>query len=107
MNTMSANHLKNEMLEKYLSVGSDKFYRFLLALAIAKLSNIKDGNKKTMTPDLEYLECHNKFLAIYRKENNPIFLDIAKVFRKAAHRIYREMLKKELTPRNSKFLNVV
>lgn len=106
MNTMSANHLKNEMLDKYLSVGSDKFYRFLLALAIAKLANLKD-HPKNMTPDLEYLECHNKFLALYRKENNPIFLDIAKVFRKAAHRIYREMLKKELTPRNSKFLKVV
>ena len=36
-----------------------------------------------------------------------IYLDIAKVFRKVAHKIYRVMLKKSLTPKNSKFLNLV
>lgn len=104
---MSAEALKNEFLPKYQSLGDDKFYKFLLAYAVSKLANIKNGTYKRITPDLELLEYHNYFLILYRKEGKSIYLNLAKLFRKASHRIYRLMLRQKLTERNLKFLNLV
>lgn len=104
---MSNESLKSTFIPKYVSIGEDKFYRLLLAHAVSKLANLKNKTHKGKTPDLEFLECHDQFLALYRRENDKVCFEIAKCFRRAAHRIYRLMLRQQLTPRNSKFLNLV
>jgi hypothetical protein len=104
---METDALKNEFVPKYLSSGNQKFYRFLIVYALNKLIAIE---KKTYTgapPDLELLDYSDKFIILYRREGDETYLKLARCFRKAAHKIYRIMLKKNMTTRNSKFLNLV
>lgn len=104
---MSGDTLRNEFVDKYYSVGEQRFYKFLLTHAINKLIKIQDEEYKGTSPDLEYLEYSERFLFLYRRENEEVFIDMSRLFRKAAHKIYRLMLKKDMTPRNAKFLNLV
>lgn len=104
---MSADVLKKEFIPKYLAVGDHGFYRFLLVYALNKLVLIDKGQYKEITPDLEFLEYHNQFIILYRREGEEVHLQIARLFRKAAHKIYRIMLKKSMTVTNTKFLNLV
>lgn len=104
---MSDDILKTQFLPKYLSVGEEKFYRFLLFYAVNKMVAIHNKSYKGITPDLEFLEYYTRFLSLYRREGDENFLNIAKIFRKTAHKIYRLMLKKNMTSLNYKFLNLV
>jgi hypothetical protein len=104
---MSVDVLKQEFVPKYLATGDHKFYGFLLAYAIKKLVLIDKGSYKGCSPDLEYLDYYESFMILYRREGDEVYLQIAKVLRKAAHKIYRVMLKKNMTPTNAKFLNLV
>jgi hypothetical protein len=104
---MSADTLKKQFVPKYLSSGEAKFYNSLLFYAVGKLMAIDKKEYNGISPNLELLEYHDQFIILYRREGEEIYLEIAKVFRKAAHKIYRIMLKKQLSPRNGKFLNLV
>jgi hypothetical protein len=105
---VSANSLKEQFFPKYLSNGKDKFYRFLLFCQLTKLVLMKNNSYKGVSPELEYLEYYEKFIFLYRREGDEVYLEIANLFRKAAHRIYRIMLKqKMLNSYNVKFLNLV
>jgi len=103
---MSGDGLKQEYILKY-QTGKDKFYRDLLVAAFTKLVLISQDNYRGITPELEYLEDYNQFIILYRREGDEGYFEIAKLFRKVAHRIYRVMLKKGMTSYNSKFLNSV
>jgi hypothetical protein len=111
---MSVDVLKQEFVPKYLAAGEGRFYRFLLTYALNKLigmerqSESKKPNQTEITPpDLEFLEYYEKFLVLYRREGEEIYLDIARLFRRAGHKIYRVRLKRGLTAPNGKFLHVV
>lgn len=105
---MSDTLFKKDFIDKYNAVGEEKFYKFLLTYAINKLIKIRDGEYKgTSSPELEFLEHSEKFLLLSRREGDDVYLGISRVFRKAAHKIYRMMLKKNMTVRNIKFLNLV
>lgn len=104
---MSADVLKQEFLPRYLAAGDHKFYGFLLTHAIKKLVLMDKGTYKGCSPDLEYLDYYDRFLVLYRREGDEAYLQIAKILRRAAHKIYRVMLKKNMTPTNAKFLNLV
>lgn len=104
---MSTDGLKEEYIPRYLASGEQKFYRFLLVYALNKLVIIDKGDYKGVSPELEFLTYHSKFLIIYRREGDDNCLQVASLFRKAAHKIYRIMLKKKMTTINNKFLNLV
>lgn len=106
---MSVELLKQEFVPKYLeAVGEpDRFYRFLLFYAINKMVLIEQGFAKCITPDVAFLECHDQFIILYRREGEEHYLQMARAFRRAAHKIYRVMLKKGLTTYNPRFLNPV
>jgi len=104
---MSAEVLKKEFIPKYLATGDEKFYRFLLTYALKKLVLINNGTYKGTSPDLELLDYYDRFLVLYRREGDEVYLQLARLFRKSAHRIYRIMLKKSMTIVNNKFLNLV
>ena len=95
-----------KFVEKYHSVGEQSFYRFLLAEAISKIVKMKNGEYKG-NPELEFLKCSDKFLILFRQEGEEDHLTISKIFRKAGHKIYRLLLKRGLTNKNNKFLNLV
>jgi len=104
---MGTSEIKQEFLTKYVAIGEQKFYRFLLIYALNKLILISKNEHKGSTPDLEFLKYHDQFVILYRREGEENYLNMAKIFRKAGHKIYRIMLKKGLTPQNNKFLNLV
>lgn len=97
---------ESDFLSHYQKIGKDQFYRFLLTLAIQKLAK-GAKEKKKISPELEYLDIYEKCIILYRRNSNELYLDIAKVFRKAAYKIYRLMLQKGMTERNAKFFNIV
>ena len=103
---MIAEALKKEYMPKYLD-GERKLYRFLLLSALKKLVMIEKGDYKGNSPELELLDYHDQFIILYRREGDQDYLGMASVLRKAAHKIYRVMLKKNMTPYNPKFLNLV
>ena len=104
---MSVEALKKEFVPKYLATGEPKFYRFLLLYALNKLIYIEKGSFKGKSPELEFLDIYDQFTILYRREGEEVYLDLARVFRKAAHKVYRVMLKKKMTDRNLRFLNLV
>lgn len=103
-----SNNLKRDFVVKYTQVGPDKFYRFLLSSAILKLAvQMEHLEKVDKFPDSELMDYYDKFMVFYRRENEDIYLEIAKLCRKAAHKIYRELLRQKIVPRNGKFLNII
>lgn len=104
---MSVEALKEKFVPQYLLVGDIKFYRFLLLYALNKLIYIEKGSYKGMSPELELLSYYDQLIILYRKEGEEVYLDMARSFRRAAHKVYRVMLKKKMTIRNAKFLNLV
>ena len=108
---MNEEIITKDFLAKYVKDGEEKFYKFLIYYALNKLTVIKEGKSKSkskrQTPELEFMDYHDQLIIMYRREGEVVYCDLAKLFRKAAHKIYRVMLKKDLTPRNAKFLNMV
>lgn len=104
---MGVDVLKQEFVPKYLANGDQKFYRFLLLYAVNKLIAIEKDVYKGEVPNLEFLNYYDRFIILYRREGDEVYLQVARVFRKAAHKIYRIMLKKKMTEPNPKFLNLV
>lgn len=105
---MTGDILKHDFVDKYNAVGEQKFYRFLLCYAINKLIKIRDGEyKEASSPELEFLDYAERFLILYRRDDQDSYIGMSRTFRKAAHKIYRIMLKKQMTERNAKFLNLV
>lgn len=104
---MSVEAIKKEFVPKYLAAGEPKFYRLLLLYALNKLIHIEKGSFKGKSPEMEFLDVYDQFIILYRREGEEVYLDLARVFRKAAHKVYRVMLKKKMTPKNERFLNLV
>jgi len=104
---MSVEGIKTNLVPEFLANGEEKFYRSIIFLALQKLVLIDKGIYKGILPHLEYLDYYDKFIILYRREGDEVYLNIAKMLRKAAHRIYRIMLKKKMTTSNAKFLNLV
>lgn len=104
---MSAELLKKEFVSKYIEEGEPKFYRHLLFQALKQMVLIQQGFDKGVTPDVAFLDCYDQFIILYRREGEEHYLNMARAFRKAAHKIYRLMLKKKMTARNPRFLNLV
>ena len=104
---MNLDILKKEFVPKFIQEGDTKFYRSLLILAINKLVLLSQGNYKGGLPNLELLDYHDQFIILYRREGEKVYLDVAKVFRRAAHKIYRIMLKKHMCEVDKRFLNLL
>jgi len=107
---------KKLFVDKYSSIGTEKFYKFLLNYAVNRIitsredspsQGVKKQEIKGASPELELMDYHDKFMILYRREGEGVYLEMAKLFRKAAHKIYRIMLKKELIEKNVRFLNTV
>jgi len=110
---------KKLFLDKYASIGDEKFYKFLLNYAINKVvanqeepakSNKGQRGKfqpKGISPEMELMDYYDKFLVLYRREGDIAYLEVAKIFRKASHKIYRMLLKKNAISMNNRFLNAV
>jgi ABC-type proline/glycine betaine transport system ATPase subunit len=104
---MSLEAPKNEFVPQFLAVGEHAFYRYQLVKALTQMMNMERGSYKGISPELGLLNSYEQFLILYRREGEKVYLDMARVFRRVSHKIYRMMLKKGMTQRNAKFLNLV
>jgi hypothetical protein len=96
--------LQNSFVSKYQEIGEERFYEFLIEYSFKRLDN---GDLKKPTPETELLLYHDKFLHFYRQDKTEVFISIARIFRRAAHQIYRHMIEHKLIEHNPKFLNLV
>ncbi len=94
--------VKKDILIKFSKQGIEKFYKSLLFSAINNLMLNND-----LRIELDYLNLHDKFMVLYRREGIVEYLTLASLFRRAGNKIYRYRLKQGLCDRNNKFLNVV
>ena len=102
------NNLKRDFVVKFTQIGPDRFYRFLLSSAILKLAiQVENPEKFDKLSDQELMDYYDKFLIFYRRENEEVYLEIAKLCRKAGHKIYRELRRQNLVEKNSRFLNIL
>lgn len=104
---MSTEVLKTEFVPQYLAAGENKFYRLLITYSLKKLIYLQKSKCKIQSPELDLLDTHNQFIILYKREGEEIYLDLARIFRKAGHKIYRIMLKNNMTKMNNRFLNLV
>ena len=70
--------LKKEFVPKYLAVGEDRFYLFLLEYAVQKMEEMerpkgkskkkeKEKEVEVIPPNLEFLDYYERFLVLYRR----------------------------------------
>ncbi len=107
---MSVEAIKKEFVPKYLAAGEEKFYRFLLLYALNKLIYMNKVGKdsfKGKSPETEFLDIYDQFIILYRREGEEVYLDLARVFRKAGHKIYRVMLKRNMVEKNTQRLGLL
>lgn len=97
-------NVKTSFLLKYSSDGAIKFYDFLIEYAHNRINN---NELTSPTPEIEFINYYERFLYFYREEENPLYLEVAKIFRKAGNKIYRDMLDLGLTNTNNKFFNII
>ncbi len=98
---------QNSLISKYRAIGKHNFYHFLLANSISKLVYYKNDNYTGTPPALELLEQSQYLLMMYRRSCEEDLIEMSKIFRRAAHKIYLVMLKKDLMIKSDKFLNLV
>ena len=79
----------------------------MLYYASDKLFFISKGAYKGTSPEVDFLNYYDQFIILYRREGEEIYLDLARIFRRAAHKVYRVMLKSQMTEKNQRFLNLV
>lgn len=99
--------ISKTFIEKYKSIGKEQFYNFILTFAVDKLFKLQMSSHKGTSPEIELLEYYNKFLSFYRSGKGDECLELAKIFRKAAHKIYRVGLKKGMVKESNNFLALV
>lgn len=101
---MQTDNIKRLFISKYTAVGEERFYKFLITYA---MNRIVDIEKTKYNPALELLDYYDMFLKLYRREGEDIYLDLAKQFRRASHKMFRILLKKGMTEKNGKFMQLV
>jgi hypothetical protein len=97
---------KINYVAQYNAFGAERFYNFLLSEAKAEIFKIKNGEYKGTSPELRLIETSERFLQFFRREGNDVHLELARIFRRAGHRIYRIMLKSKMIGKSPKFLNL-
>lgn len=99
--------LKEQFVPRYQEIGETGFYQFLIFYGMNRLVEIEKKTYNGIHPNLEFLSLHDKFITLYRREGENIYLEMARLFRKAGHKIYRIMLKKSMIKEDRKFLTLV
>ena len=104
---MSNEALKRDFIPKFVAIGNARFYSYLLTYAINKMVSIEKKTYTGVSPEIEFMDLHDQLIVLYRREGEQVCLDLAKVFRKAGHKIYRSLLKNGFINYNPRFLNLV
>ena len=80
--------------------GEDYFYRYVIGIAVISRTSITNVENSL-------LDTADGFFALSRQTGNINFFTIAKILRKAAHKLYRDSLRVPEAPKNKRFLQLV
>lgn len=94
-------------IKRYKEIGKEKFYDLLIIYYEKILEEMHIGIVPQLSPEIELLNLHDRFITLHRKTPDEVYLGMAIIFRKAAHKAYRRMLKLNLTKKNKRFLHLV
>ena len=95
------NKLKTEYLYTLRKLGCEAVYRRAVGNAFIRL-------RDTNHPEIELLDLSESFLALYRRSGEVNYFTLSRILRKAAHSVYRELLRMGYNDEiNGRFLNVV
>src|SRR5689334_14870938 len=103
---MTIKQINKDLQIKYLNMlhqlGENGLFRRAVGTGLIESENIND-------PDLEILNLADAFFALHRRTGDENYFTIAKVLRRAAHVIYRELMRqnKDKKPNFQRFLNVI
>lgn len=99
-----AKNITEKHIEEYKKIldkkGEEGFYRHAVATGI-KLS------VKTDHPEIDMLDLADCFLLLNRQTGEPLYSDFARIFRRAAHTLFRQFNKEEDKQISKKFLRAV
>ncbi len=96
------------LVKEFLTNGESKLYNSLLSQSVKQIVMlISEDKQNKVYPNKTLLIMSNKFLKQYRISGDDSYLKISKIFRRAAHKIYRVLLKKHLINKDNDFLNLV
>lgn len=96
--------LKLVFFAKYQKMGPLGFYKYLLSNAAKQMVLIKNDEYKGILPHVELLNFYEKSLVLFRRDNNQHIFEMAKTFRRAAHKIYRMMINCSLAKFDGRFI---
>jgi hypothetical protein len=100
---MAVKKLTEKQVKTYLDMlsqhGEDGLYRKAVGTGIIRFATIKE-------PDVELLEISDAFFAMFRRNGDEVLFTMGKVFRRAAHTLFRQIRKEDLNP-NKRFLQMV
>ena len=80
--------------------GEDGFYRHAVAFGIKE-------SIQTPNPENEMLEMSEAFFLLNRRTGEDLYNTFGKIFRRAAHTLFRQLKKEETAKPSKKFLRVV
>jgi hypothetical protein len=104
--------MKKEIIDRYLSLlkihGENGLYALLIySGAVYNIKKIH-GNISENLSEVDLLNLSDNFFILFRKNGDNNYFLLGKVFRRAAHVLYRYLLKKDKSKNiNPKFLNLI
>ncbi len=96
--------MEKEIIELYKK-DTELLYSRLILLALNKIKNLPE--KREEYPDLIYLAISEKFLGLFRRDQNKDNLKISIILRRAAHKVHRILFKANKIKKSRKFLNII
>jgi hypothetical protein len=97
---LSENQVKN-YLEMLVLHGEEGLYRRTISMGIMRYAaNVKH-------PEIDILDLSDAFFVVYKKEEIENYYIIGRVLRRAAHTLYRKLLKSKNNKINTRFLNAI
>jgi hypothetical protein len=98
--------IPDEICQDYIAMlkkhGEEGLYRRTVGAGFLRLTKIEN-------PDLEALDYSDAFFILYRRTGEDMYFSIGRSLRRAAHTIYRELLRQNKTKKLNfkRFLNVI
>lgn len=96
--------LNEEIIEKYIDLlkikGENGVFRRAVASGIMRFAS-------NPSPELEILDISDAFFSLYRRTGENDYFLLGRSLRRAAHKVYRFLLKSKNKPINMRFLNIV
>lgn len=93
--------IRNEYEQILLNEGEEKVYRHALGNGAINID-------KQPFPEITILNQSEAFFSLYRQTGNDSYFAIGKALRRAAHKLYRQLIKSyEDYPVNRRFLSII